>query len=146
MVPTDSKFWQHILTFLLNLDNFDHLSRQWSSVLFCVNSSDQQVASRFCFCCLSAAGSGVTGASSGAGATGAAGLARFESGEGDFYTQGMSVLCPLDDEHLPMEAANLKNKQVGLSESQNGCSRGAACVACGGLCELKSAAGVKCNL
>lgn len=24
----------------------------------------------------------------------------------------MSLLCPLDDEHLPMEAGNLKSKQV----------------------------------
>jgi hypothetical protein len=35
------------------------------------------------------------------------------SGDGqDYYTQSMSLLCPLDDEHLPMEAANLKSKQV----------------------------------
>jgi hypothetical protein len=32
----------------------------------------------------------------------------------DFYTQGMSLLCPLDDEHLPLDASNLKSKQVGV--------------------------------
>jgi len=34
-------------------------------------------------------------------------------GQQDYYTQSMSLLCPLDDDHLPMEAANLKSKQVG---------------------------------
>eukprot|EP00877_Chromochloris_zofingiensis_P000217 jgi/Chrzof1/10196/Cz04g32100.t1 len=45
------------------------------------------------------------------GANGAA-MHRTESLDDDFYTQAMSLLCPLDDEHLPMEASNLKNKQV----------------------------------
>jgi hypothetical protein len=37
---------------------------------------------------------------------------RAGSGESDFYTQSMNVLCPLDDDCLPMEAANLKTRQV----------------------------------
>lgn len=35
--------------------------------------------------------------------------------ESDYFTQSMSLLCPLDDEHLPMEAANLKSRQVGAA-------------------------------
>ena len=34
-------------------------------------------------------------------------------GDGDdFYTQGMSVLCPLGDDELPLDAAGLKGRQV----------------------------------
>lgn len=39
-------------------------------------------------------------------------MGRADSIESDYYTQSMSLLCPLDDEHLPMEAANLKTRQV----------------------------------
>lgn len=39
-------------------------------------------------------------------------ITRSDSLEPDYYTQNMSLLCPLDDEHLPMEAANLKTRQV----------------------------------
>jgi hypothetical protein len=42
----------------------------------------------------------------------AAGLSRAGSAEPDFYTQAMNVLCPLDDDCLPLEAANLKTRQV----------------------------------
>jgi hypothetical protein len=46
----------------------------------------------------------------GVGAGGAGGEGG--SGAGDYYTQGMSLLCPLEDDMLPLEAANLKTKQV----------------------------------
>ncbi len=36
-----------------------------------------------------------------------------ESLDDDFYASSMSVLCPLNDEFLPMDASNLKSKQVG---------------------------------
>lgn len=36
-----------------------------------------------------------------------------ESLDDDFYASSMSVLCPLNDEYLPMDASNLKSKQVG---------------------------------
>lgn len=39
-------------------------------------------------------------------------MSRAASVEPDFYTQAMNVLCPLDDECLPLEAANLKTRQV----------------------------------
>lgn len=39
-------------------------------------------------------------------------MSRAASVEPDFYTQSMNVLCPLDDECLPLEAANLKTRQV----------------------------------
>lgn len=39
-------------------------------------------------------------------------MSRAASAEPDFYTQTMNVLCPLDDECLPLEAANLKTRQV----------------------------------
>eukprot|EP00879_Flechtneria_rotunda_P004794 GHRR01005066.1.p1 GENE.GHRR01005066.1~~GHRR01005066.1.p1 ORF type:complete len:626 (+),score=240.90 GHRR01005066.1:617-2494(+) len=45
-------------------------------------------------------------------------LARTESLDPDYYTQSMSVLCPLNDEYLPMEAANLKTRQVDVALSQ----------------------------
>lgn len=41
-----------------------------------------------------------------------AGLSRAGSADPDFYTQAMNVLCPLDDDCLPLEAANLKTRQV----------------------------------
>jgi hypothetical protein len=39
-------------------------------------------------------------------------MSAADSMESDYFTQSMSLLCPLDDEHLPMEAANLKTRQV----------------------------------
>lgn len=48
----------------------------------------------------------------GAAVISAADMARTDSLDPDYYTQSMSLLCPLDDEHLPMEAANLKTRQV----------------------------------
>lgn len=39
-------------------------------------------------------------------------MSRAASAEPDFYTQAMNVLCPLDDDCLPLEAANLKTRQV----------------------------------
>jgi len=39
-------------------------------------------------------------------------VARADSLDPDYFTQSMSLLCPLDDEQLPMEAANLKTRQV----------------------------------
>eukprot|EP00775_Hariotina_reticulata_P013734 gene13734-13855_t len=45
-------------------------------------------------------------------------MARAESLDPDYYTQSMSLLCPLDDEHLPMEAANLKTRQVEVALAQ----------------------------
>jgi hypothetical protein len=64
-----------------------------------------------------AAAAAVAAAAAAAGpGRGAAGLTPRETGESledDFYASSMSVLCPLDDDSLPMDASNLKSKQVG---------------------------------
>lgn len=83
------------------------------------------------------------------GANGAA-MHRTESLDDDFYTQAMSLLCPLDDEHLPMEASNLKNKQVEVALLQlkdhtlNAESHTVRCV--GYLCLLVTATRSSCRL
>ncbi|KAF6266720.1 hypothetical protein COO60DRAFT_10327 [Scenedesmus sp. NREL 46B-D3] len=51
-------------------------------------------------------------------ATRALDMSAADSMESDYFTQSMSLLCPLDDEHLPMEAANLKTRQVEVALSQ----------------------------
>ncbi|WIA29098.1 hypothetical protein OEZ86_011609 [Tetradesmus obliquus] len=51
-------------------------------------------------------------------ATRALDMSAADSMESDYFTQSMSLLCPLDDEHLPMEAANLKSRQVEVALSQ----------------------------
>ncbi|GBF89177.1 hypothetical protein Rsub_01894 [Raphidocelis subcapitata] len=45
-------------------------------------------------------------------------LLSSDAAAADYYTQSMSPLCPLDDEHLPMEAASLKSKQVEVALQQ----------------------------
>ncbi|KIY92505.1 hypothetical protein MNEG_15457 [Monoraphidium neglectum] len=58
-----------------------------------------------------------SGGSGGIGRALAGGRADSLLSEGgpDYFTQSMSLLCPLDDDSLPMEAANLKSKQVGAA-------------------------------
>jgi hypothetical protein len=62
-------------------------------------------------------------------------------GGGDYYTQGMSLLCPLEDDMLPLEAANLKTKQVRRREHPGKRWRGRSAVGeVGGMATVLSTA------
>lgn len=69
-------------------------------------------------------GGGFSGYSSYGGAGGHSGpggprpSARESIDAGDFYTTSMSLLCPLDDSQLPMDAVNMKAKQVEVALAQ----------------------------
>jgi hypothetical protein len=59
------------------------------------------------------------GVVSSGGHAGHAELAEEEEDEGEGELPQMSPICPLYDEELPMDAATLKTRQVGLSIEQS---------------------------